>query len=121
MELDHPIVFRFKIFPFLKDHILPKYMDSLRTEGNSLLTFTQEEKLVIDKYTHLLRCLYDTTVNVPAIVDLRVMYPLFEIMEKHMRIFFGCFNKVWLDEAEKNKILNQFNGESKRVINHILS
>lgn len=121
MELDHPIVFRFKIFPFLKDHILPKYAQSLRTEGNSLLTFTDEEKLIVDKYARLLKCLYDTTIDFPITVDLKVMYPLFEVMEKHVRIFFSCFNKVWLDEAEKNKILVQFNNESKTVVNHILS
>lgn len=122
MELDTPIVFRFKIFPFLKDRILPIYAGSLRKEGNYVMTLSDEECGVLEKYVRLVEFIYHTHIGkVTNTMDLKVMYPLFEVMEKHINIFRNCFKKVSIDECEKNKILNQFSEESKTMINHILS
>ena len=122
MELDTPIVFRFKIFPFLKDRILPMYMGSLRKEGNYVMTLSEEECGVLQKYARLVECIYHTHIGkVSNAMDLKVMYPFFEVMEKHINIFLNCFKKVSVDECEKIKILSHFSEESKTMINHILS
>lgn len=122
MELDTPIVFRFKIFPFLKDRILPMYTGSLRKETNYVLTLSDEECVVLEKYARLIECVYHIHIGkVSNTMDLKVMYPFFEVMEKHINIFLNCFNKVSIDECEKNKVLSHFNDESKTTINYILS
>jgi hypothetical protein len=98
------------------------YMGSLRKEGNYVMTLSDEECRVLEKYARLVECIYHTHIGkVTNAIDMKVMYPFFEVMEKHINIFLSCFKKVSVDESEKIKILSHFGDESKMMINHILS
>jgi len=117
-----PIVFRFKVFPFLKDRILPKYNDILRKEGNPIIVLSNEEHTLLEKYISFLGCIYNKNIgNLKKEIDINEMHPLFEIIEKHVSIFLQAMRRSVLDEDEKNKIIEQFDTSAKPYVVHILS
>lgn len=116
------IVFRFKVFPFLRDRILPKYNETLRKEGNSIIVLTDYEHAVLEKYASFLGCIYQKNLGeLKKEIDVNEMHPFFEIMEKHVNIFLQTMQRSVLDEDEKNKIIAQFDTSVKPYVAHILS
>lgn len=121
MALETPIVFRFNIFPFLESRILPIYQETLKKESNLILVLSDEERVVLEKYIKFLEKLYSFHYEISNSIDLRKFHPVFEIMERQLRIFSCAFNKLTIKDFEKINILNYFEDRVKPIITHILS
>jgi hypothetical protein len=117
-----PIVFRFKILPFLKEQILPKYKENLRKEGNSTIIFTDDEHAILEKYALFLSFVYNKEICViKKEIDINEMHTFFEVMEKHVNIFLKTMRQAVLDEHDKRDIVSQFETAARPYVAHILS
>ena len=121
MDMENPLTFRFKIFPFLQERILPMYKEALRKEDSSTITFSPDEKVIFTQYTQLLMRLYKFDFKIEDTIDLKNTHPIFETMERHLMILNRCFYKLILNENEKTQILKNFDREMREVIVHVLS
>lgn len=113
----NPLVYRFKIFPFLKENILPVYRTALTTQGNFLMTFSDEEREMIDEYNKL----FNYHLIITNTLDLRNFHSFFELMEKHVKFLESAFKKFNINVSEKAEILSHFHEENnKRLVNYFL-
>lgn len=117
MTTESPIVYRFKIFPFLNEKIVPTYKDFLKTQGNGIITFSDEETEMMKKYEKL----FDYQMKITNTVDVKIFHPFFEIMEKHMKFLHSSFNRVNLTSSEKLEILNHFEEDNRPLVMYLIS
>lgn len=117
MELLPGFVFRFKIFPFLKTHILPLYENGLRKESSYLVLSPDEE----ENLRQFSKLFSGRNFEIKNELDIQTTNILFETAEKYVSIFSPVFNKLVVNENEKRKILDKFNHEMRQNVLHLLS
>lgn len=117
MELYPGFVFRFKIFPFLKDRVLPLYKDVLQRQGSVInLSPDEEENLKL-----FLSLFSDLRLEIKEEIDVQNTNVLFEMMEKYVFLFTPVLNKIVVSENEKQSVLSQVCPKNKGKLLHVLS
>jgi hypothetical protein len=116
MELYPGFVFRFKIFPFLKERVLPLYQDLLRRES-SVITLSPDEEEYLKSFLSLFS---HTMFDIKKEIDIQSTNVLFETLQKYVIIFTPYFNKIVVTENEKREVLKNFR-ENETQILHVLS
>ena len=117
MELYPGFVFRFKIFPFLKERILPLYKDVLRRETTTLILSENEEEY-LKSFTKLFP---NANFEITSQIEIQSANVLFEAIEKYVSILTPFFNKIFVSENEKKDVLEKICSERRPQILHILS
>ena len=117
MELYSGFVFRFKIFPFLKERVLPLYRDVLRREGG-IINLSPDEEENLKSFVCLLP---GRSFDIKKEIDIQSTNILFEMLEKYVSIFTPFLFKIVVSENEKRDFLNNFCQENQGKILHVLS
>lgn len=121
----NPISFRFDLIPFLKDSVLPEYKKFLTKEITQSIRFSDLQIYYIELYINFLS-IVNKNKNIKLHlskneVDINVMYPLFESMEKHISIFQSFSRRLDISDEEKDKVSLEFDSENKMFIKKLLS
>uniref|UniRef100_A0A6C0KU33 Uncharacterized protein n=1 Tax=viral metagenome TaxID=1070528 RepID=A0A6C0KU33_9ZZZZ len=117
MKLYPGFVFRFKIFPFLKERVLPLYKDVLRREG-SVINLSPDEEENLKWFVCLLP---ERNFDIKKEIDIQSTSALFEMLEKYVSIFTPFLYKIVVSENDKRDVLSNFCHEIQGKILHVLS
>ena len=121
----NPISFRFDLIPFLKEHILPEYKKFLTKEITQSIRFSDLQIYYIELYINFLS-IVNKNKNIKLHlskneVDINVMCPVFESMEKHISIFQSFSRRLDISDEEKDKVSLEFDSGNKMFIKKLLS
>ena len=121
----NPISFRFDLIPFLKDSVLPEYKKFLTKEITQSIRFSDLQIYYIKLYINFLSIVNKNKIIKLHIskneVDINVMCPVFESMQKHISIFESFSRRLDISDEEKDKVSLEFDSENKMFIVKLLS
>lgn len=118
MDLLPGFVYRFKIFPFLKERVLPLYQDGIRKES-TVITLTDDEK---DKLKSFLSLFADVDPEkIRKDMDIQTTNVIFETLEKYVSLFTPILYKVVVSDIERENVLKQVSVNNRVIAVHVMS
>lgn len=129
---DNKIYFRCKFLPYLRDVLLPIYEDYLRKELCLCINFNKEQFAFFKEYVFLCCQLFDISPTKKIRLNNRQsdddiheeefmqILPIFETMQKIVRIMKDIISKEEITEEERSKILKELSDYNTDYISEIL-